>query len=983
MRKHLIIILLSSILLYITGCLNDKSVTKDIPVSPAAITSSVQAQITLSDMEWWQAVSGEIRQMLKNTSRTENDIEQPKWFEIPYSSLGRMPLVDTALANPLLAPEIVMHFDSLCRNSGYKLAGLFSIAEQMADQSIAIEDNARAPDELSPEISGIIKEIQADENIPAKVKEAVVILVEATAKAVQLRDKALESLKPEEIAKVTRLLPQYFIRVKEGKEVVDAYTVEDTKERVELIWLIQKVDFEKLLQAARIMASSADRASAILNAGDSGPAPKTDSDIIFEKDSSIGRVIIGNSGDNIYNKDCAIIIDIGGNDVYLNNAGGTRPDGLGASIVIDVKGNDTYRSRDFSQGCGYGGIGILVDIAGDDSYTARYYSQGAALMGFGMLSDQAGDDVYTGDFGMQSFAIFGYSILAENKGMDSYRCNMMGQGFASTLGVAILAEGEGNDSYHGGGKYGFYKENDSAAVQGAASGMRAWPVDNKYTLYGGVALLSEASGNDKYYAYAFAQGGSYILSLGMMADSSGNDYYSGTDYVQGSGCHLGAGVLVDRAGNDTYLATDHSTGGSLDRSIGVLLDISGNDIYISPFGIGYAGKPRGVGIMADINGNDTYLRGVVGWARFPYGEYINSSAFFLDLAGCDSYESKEFGDNRERQQGEWGLAKDFEIKPQTRVTPTPWAPVPYSPDDESIAGVNQEIIKGALSSHTLVRFKAFGNILNAKEQAVNLVLEIAGYDAPFARNDMIDVIEALRLEKLIAKEGQQQLFQIIRIPDKSVRLAGLVFFMRTFPNNIMPEADNEIINILSEIISNNKDAEVRGIAAIVLGQTGKAGVVPVLEKLLEDSEWSVRRRAVIALGYIKDKKALQALIDILQKESAYQVRTQIAASLGRAGFSEAVPYLKQILTPGTKGAAESEFVLFNAARALARDFKEKDGITHLINMLKFKNPIIRESVVETLAAICKQGFRGNQALWEKWWQENKDSFDFNNPGKKE
>jgi hypothetical protein len=976
MRKYISIILLSLVIFYAIGCSVENSIPKN-PPAPEFITPSTQTPLKLSDIEWWQTASGEIRQMLKTTNRTTDDIEQPKWFEVPYSTLGRMPLVDTALANPLLAPEIAMYFDNLCKNSGYKLSKLFSIAEQMADQAVVADDNVNAPFELSSEILSLIKEIQADENIPAKVKEAVIILVEATAKANQLRHKAFEPLKPEETARITQLLPQYFIRNKDGKEEVDAYTVKDIKDCVELIRLIQKVDFEMLLQSARIMASFADEASRILKIEDFSRTIKMDSDIIFEKDTSIGRIMIGNKGDNIYTKDCAIIIDIGGNDIYLNNAGGTRPDGLGASIVIDIKGNDIYRAQDFCQGCGYGGVGILVDFAGNDSYSARYYSQGAALLGFGMLLDEEGDDVYTGDLGMQSFAIFGYSILAEAKGMDIYRCNMMGQGFASTLGVAILAEGEGNDSYHGGGKYGFYKENDSAAVQGAASGMRMWPVEEKFTLYGGVALLSEASGNDKYYAYAFAQGGSYILSLGMMVDSAGDDYYSGTDYVQGSGCHLGAGVLVDRAGNDTYLATNHSTGGSLDRSVGVLLDISGNDIYISPNGIGYAGKPRGVGILVDINGNDTYLRGVIGRARFPYGEYINSSAFFLDLAGYDSYETKEFSNNRERQQEEWGLAKDFEIKPRIQLTPTLWTPVSYSMNKENDAGINSKIIKEALSSHTLVRFKAFGSILDAKENAINLLIEIAGYESPFARNDMIDIIETLRLEKLITKEGQKQLFRIIKVPDKNTRLAALMFFIRAFPDNIMPEADNEMISILSGIISSEKDAEVLGIAALVLGQNGKVDVLPVLEKLLENPDWSVKRRAVMALGYIKDKKAFQILINMLEKESAYQVRTQIAASLGKIMLPEAIPYLKKIINPDGKGTEESEFVLFNASRALARDFKEKDGITNLIKMLKCKNPIIREAIVETLGIICKQSFGGNSQQWEKWWRENQDSFVFN------
>ena len=48
-------------------------------------------------------------------------------------------------------------------------------------------------------------------------------------------------------------------------------------------------------------------------------------DILYEAMTPIGKVIVGNTGPNVYSEDAALILDLGGDDLYLNNAGGTRP----------------------------------------------------------------------------------------------------------------------------------------------------------------------------------------------------------------------------------------------------------------------------------------------------------------------------------------------------------------------------------------------------------------------------------------------------------------------------------------------------------------------------------------------------------------------------------------------------------------------------------------------------------------------------------
>ncbi|MFH1227982.1 MAG: HEAT repeat domain-containing protein [Planctomycetota bacterium] len=942
-----------------------------LPLIPAT-ASPAEA----TDLQWWGTAKAEINRMLKDTGRTAKDIEQPKWVEPEYSTLGRMPLVDTALANALIMPEIAMYFDEQCKKNADGLLGLFTTAEEMADQAVhkvipPVQDS-HPPTE---EEAAISKEIEDNKDIPKEAKYALSLILDSSVRANWSIDRAFKNLSDGERSLIAKLLPQYYLNEKDGKISVSAYTVEDTGDRVELIWLLQKIDWGEFLQAARIMADAADKARAMLAKAAFGPA-KNKPDILFDKETSIGRIIIGNTGNNVYTEDAAIIIDLGGDDRYLNNAGGTRPGKFNVAMVIDAGGNDTYQSEDFCQGCGYLGVGMLVDIKGNDVYTARNFSQATALGGFGFLYDGAGDDTYTADFGGQSCAIFGYSILSERAGNDSYKCNMLGQAGSSTMGVAIMVESAGNDTYQGGGKYGFYGDTDSAAVQGSAIGMRPWPPQGKFTLYGGIALLSDAAGDDKYSTQAFGQGGSYLFALGMCVDSAGNDFYSGTDYCQGSGCHLGAAVMIDRSGNDVYTATNHSTGGSLDRAAGVLLDIRGNDSYNSGDGVGYAGKPRGCGIFVDCTGDDKYLNGVYGKARPPYAENIQSSTFFLDMGGKDSYHQPQFGDNKSWQQGEWGMSRDWDAVP-VNTKDNEWklmAAITVRDPLRAIVEGYDKVMDKEDSRNTFERFSVFDDIINAGDKAVDIVVALDGtWWNPFTLKDLIDITETLRLKGLIKEGDNPKLCRLLLSNNEDIRLIGVVYFFRSITSQA--KVDKVVTDALSERALKDDSADIRGFAVMALGRTGDAELLPVIEKVLQNKDWVVRRRAVMALGYIKDKKAWDILAELFKTEKAYQVRAQVVAVMGRSGLPEAIPYLKKALQPN-KGVYEHEFVRYYCARSMALGFKDKSGIDEMIGLLDADNWIIAEEITGILKELTGQNIGQDKAKWQAWWMANRDKFEF-------
>ena len=97
---------------------------------------------------------------------------------------------------------------------------------------------------------------------------------------------------------------------------------------------------------------------------------------------------------------------------------------------------------------------------------------------------------------------------------------------------------------------------------------------------GGIGILCDVTGDDKYQAGEFSQGGAYFHGLGILRDFSGDDSFRGNRYTQGFGVHQAFGVLIDDAGDDTYWGmTAADQGSAWDIAAGALLDKEGNDSY--------------------------------------------------------------------------------------------------------------------------------------------------------------------------------------------------------------------------------------------------------------------------------------------------------------------------------------------------------------------------------------------------------------------
>ncbi len=331
-------------------------------------------------------------------------------------------------------------------------------------------------------------------------------------------------------------------------------------------------------------------------------------DILFVQDTSIGKIIVGGTGKSYYYADAAVIIDLGGDDYYFNNAGSSGKE-IPVSICIDFSGNDVYLAKKpFSQGTGRFGIGFLLDCKGNDKYVSQDFSQGSCLFGIGLLLDKHGNDFYSGHVVNQGVGFFGAGLLNDLRGNDVYFSRQFAQGVGFTRGFGALLDADGNDFYFTGGEYPDFRDPDKSfqsMSQGMGMGIR--PEESIVGASGGIGILIDQRGNDQYHGDYFSQGSGYYFSLGFLYDHDGNDTYYAGRYAQGTGIHSAIGSLQDTAGDDTYECSfGVSQGCGHDTGIGFLVDECGNDAYRSVTTSQGVGLEKGIGVLADFCGNDAY-----------------------------------------------------------------------------------------------------------------------------------------------------------------------------------------------------------------------------------------------------------------------------------------------------------------------------------------------------------------------------------------
>jgi hypothetical protein len=339
-----------------------------------------------------------------------------------------------------------------------------------------------------------------------------------------------------------------------------------------------------------------------------------------ENVTGLGWVVVGSLANNSYDMArIAAVFEPGGDDIYTWSTLHTGNQG-----IIDLAGNDQYKGGDQQGPAGaILGLSLIDDAAGDDQYSGPLLSCGAGMFGVGILIDRSGNDRYhTGAWSMGA-GILGAGFLFDQSGSDEYQSSVNSQGIGGPLGIGALVDMQGNDLYR---------------VDGISPGVDGVPTVSfamsqgigfgaRRLIAGGVGILADFGGDDRYESGEFSQGGGYFYGFGMLLDQSGNDLYRGSHYAQGFSSHQAAGVLIDLAGDDTYWSMiSASQGAAWDTSISLLLDAAGNDSYRGNALSQGSAAEQALAMFCDLDGSDHY----VGLGPFIQGESGDNAYHFKD-----------------------------------------------------------------------------------------------------------------------------------------------------------------------------------------------------------------------------------------------------------------------------------------------------------------------------------------------------------------
>jgi hypothetical protein len=619
----------------------------------------------------------------------------PRLFDYFFRTQDATPLFEMLLRDPLRLP----YYAERLRNglvgavgrpvaaveSGASAIGVSIRRTLVGDPLQSARERANAPNALENAVVALYEAAKmpvpaavrqqlarAQRDAPEPVQREAAFLVYTAIETRRWRDAALRNLTPDEQRALFQLLT---LPIKAFEGALDGS--EPSAELLLLERALEKVDLPRLLAGGHDCALAVQQSLEALQKADAPTKEAFGKPFDAAIDTPWGQVrLCGGANDTHPRQPYLLLIDTGGDDTYYGG-GATASLENAVSLLIDLAGDDRYADdaetlakplverdgRGGRAGLAFGGAAlgyaVLADVAGDEVYRTQAAGLGAARFGVGLLVDLAGNDAYDGYAFVQGAGLAGVGALIDREGRDLYACFYEAQGFGAVKGFGMLLDALGDETYTAHPMPIEFPspqtaERNVSMAQGAGYGRRADYSDGR-SWAGGVGMLIDVQGSDRYTCGVFGQGVGYWGGVGMLIDLQGDDVREGTWYVQGAAAHFAIGYLEDRLGNDrTLAALNMAIGAGHDFSIGYYIDFAGNDEYNAPsLALGGA-NANGIGIFVDLAGDDLYQarskdanfgranpigRGTLRERGFALG-------LFLDAGGNDSYPpSVEFAGN--------------------------------------------------------------------------------------------------------------------------------------------------------------------------------------------------------------------------------------------------------------------------------------------------------------------------------------------------
>ncbi len=297
---------------------------------------------------------------------------------------------------------------------------------------------------------------------------------------------------------------------------------------------LEEPDFRELLaqiERPALVAGMLDLVAAVQRLRDFVAGSPSLPKVAWRIDTPLGAVVVDTTGrDNLHVLGGPLlVVDVGGNDRYEF---GARGDGRRISVLLDHGGDDEYVAvaPGADPSSAVLGYGILWDTQGDDRHRGTRLAQSSALFGAALLVDEAGRNEFLADGFAQGHAIGGIAVLVGGPGDDAYRAQTHAQGSAGPAGVAMLVERGGDDRYTLDNSplsmpSAQLPDRNTSMGQGAGRGLRTDSADGR-SAAGGIGVLVDLAGNDRYEAQVFAQGVGYEEGLGMLVDDADDDRHA-------------------------------------------------------------------------------------------------------------------------------------------------------------------------------------------------------------------------------------------------------------------------------------------------------------------------------------------------------------------------------------------------------------------------------------------------------------------------
>ncbi len=681
---------------------------------------------------------------------------------------------------------------------------------------------------------------------------------------------------------------------------------------------------------------------------------------IFESPDG-SKAVIGGPEANTYTKDFAVIIDIGGNDIYeARCAGAVGELGSPISFVIDISGDDVYRNKDklVNQGGALFGVSLLWDLEGNDLYDAFHISHGAGLFGIGMLIDEKGIDSYRDGYFAQGAGNFGSGILVDYESDDTYHSYAWTQGMGGVWSYGLLYDRNGDDVYYAGGEY-LHMPLDPDQYRSFAQGFGfGW----RDVASGGIGFLYDCRGNDKYIGEVYAQATSYWFALGILLDEQGNDLYTAAQYSQGAGIHLSAGGLLDWEGDDHYFSRfGPSQGEGHDVAVGWLLDKDGDDVYYASGGQGI-GLTNSVGIFVDSRGNDDYCsregmsQGGANWSRGTGGIGI-----FVDLQGDDRYAEKDKGRNNHIwNSGTYALGIDLEAvepkKEEWQDTITTFPELDTMQSDS--AKMAKLFYYGSL-------WEVRADIAKARTGRRIMINDFGARAVDYIFNYEMRTFDGLKLRAI------EEVFKAFKDTSAYYLYQGLHSENDTIVrNSIYLFGQLEYYkakDTLRAMLEKKPDDKVAGVLIYSLGKLKDTLAIPIFKDYCNHKKERMRLRIAEALQNIKDTLGLPILLNQLY-DSSYLVKIAAIEGISNLG-NDAIDGLKEALKKTNDDGKRTIII-----KAMGKTYGKLDKSEKTEDMKKHLTMLVQKYLKSSYHALRSETQNFINALEARGFVEPKELF---------